>query len=153
MKQTFKGILSGIAVFAFAVLLNCALIWTGYFGFAISLVLAIFAIAGILGLDNTKATQMSKLWFMIATAAMYIYTIWFPEVWIATIAGAAIIGGLWKSKDLEIVGYVSALVLYILTCDIAFYLMGDPVLEWVDAVLALTAFACCGIWIYRENKH
>ena len=152
MKQTFKSILLGLIVFALGVLLNCALIWMGYFGFAILMVLTIFAIAGLIGLDNTQASKMNKLWFVIATAALYLYTIWFPEVWIAAIAGAAIIGGLWKSKDLEIVEYVSTLVLYILTCDIAFYLMGDPILEWVDAVLTATALACCGILIYRENK-
>lgn len=155
MKQTFKGILLGLVVFVLSVLLNCALIWIGYIGFIISLLLVVFAVAGIIGLNDSDATKMSKLWFVIATALLYLYTIWFPEVWVTAITGAAIIGGLMLTKDLEITEYISALVLYILTCDLAFYIMGDPVLEWVDAVLVATALACCGIWAYRENtpKH
>lgn len=155
MKQTFKGILLGLVIFALGVLLNCALIWMGYLGFGISMLLVVFAVAGIIGLNDSEATKLSKLWFVVATALLYIYTVWFPEVWVTAIAGAAIIGGLLKNKDFEITEYVGAVVLYILTCDLAFYIMGDPVLEWVDAVLVATALACCGIWAYRENtpKH
>lgn len=151
MKEMLKNI--GVVLFACAccVLLNCFLIWLGYLGFAISMVLVIFAIAGYLGLTESSISPFNRFLLGGVVAVMYLYTIWYPYIEVIAVAGVAIIVALWLAKDYIITEYTGALLLYFVTWDIAFYIMGDPILDWVDAVLATTALVCSGIWIYHAK--
>lgn len=146
-----KNIFIGLVAFAACVGFNCALIWSGYFGFAVSLMIALIAVLGILAQDNAKENMLGRVILAIAVAFLYLYTVWFPEVWITILATVAIVGILWLAKDYSATEYVSLLTAYFLAVDIAFYLMGDPVLEWVDAVLFAAVLACSGLWIYHTK--
>ena len=146
-----KNIAIVVLVFALCVLVNCGLIYLGIFGFAASTTLILFSVAGIMSLENHQGQWPWKLWLIFAVCCLYVYTIWFPEWWVATLAGAAIVGRLLYNKDQTVTEYISLVVLYLLAYDISFYVMGDPILEWADAALAVTAFACAYIWGYRTK--
>ncbi len=151
MKTTFLNIVKTLFACVCAVVLNCVLIWMGVIGFATSTVLVVFAIAGYLGLDNTSASVEWRSLLCGLVALLYFYTIWQPEFWITVLSGAAIVAVLLKKKDYVITKYTGIITLYIVTWNIAFYIMGDTVLEWGDAVLVVTTLACCGIWIYHDK--
>lgn len=151
MKKMLSNIGAVLFAFACCVLLNCGLIWLGVLGFAVSMVLIIFFVAGYLGLSYSSTPIWQRGVLLAAVALLYTYTIWYPEIWIAGLSGAVIIACLLKQKDYVLTEYTSTLILYFVTWDVAFYIIGDPVLEWVDAVLAVTALVCSGIWIYHAK--
>ena len=147
--EMFKNIAIVVLVFARCVLVNCGLIWLGIIGLALSLCVISFSIAGYIGMKGTSAQWFERLYLALSVATLYVSSIWYMEGMVAFIFGMATIIILLLKKDYILSQYTGILVLYFVTWDIAFYLMGDPVLGWVDVVLALVALACSGIWIYH----
>lgn len=150
MKEKLTKVFIVVVACVACVLLNCGLIWLGYPGLMLSTIIMIAALlAYCMGTDFDHIPIASRATLMVAMGFQYVFAIWFPEVWIVCASCLVMIILLLAYRNYNLTEYTAFLVLYIITWDIAFYLMGDPVLEWVDAVLAVSALACCGIWIYH----
>ena len=140
----------GVAFLAFATLLNCGLVMMGTVGLFTAL--GVTAVLCLWSLSFNFGVALDRCLLAIAVAFLYISSIWFPEVSVVLLCGAALVMELMRFPRQDLALYLTVMVLYILSSDIAFYVMGDPVLEWSDAALVLTVVAVSTASLYIDYK-
>ncbi len=145
-----KNALLGVVLLVFATLLNCGLIMMGTPG--LFMTLALMAALCLLSYSYDFGLALDRCLLAIAVACFYISSIWFPELLAVLVCGAALVVELLRFPRQDLAQYLSVVVLYVLSADIAFYVMGDPVLEWSDAVLVLTAVVISIMSLYIDYK-
>ena len=122
----------------------------GTFGFIVTLLL--IAALCLWSFSFNVGRPLDRCLLAIAVACFYISSIWYPNVLAVLVCGFALAVDLLRWKDRELAIYITTVVLYTLALDLAFYFMGDPVLEWSDAALVLTAVVCPAISIYIDYQ-
>ncbi len=145
--------LLGVVLLVFATLLNCGLIMMGTPG--LFLTLALMAALCLWSYSFDFGFALDRCLLAIAVACFYISSIWYPDLLAVLVSGAALAVELLRFPRRDLALYLSVAVLYVLSADIAFYFMGDPVLEWSDAALVLTAVVIpvMGLYIdYQEKR-
>lgn len=151
MKQTLLNVVTVLGIFAVGVLFNCGLIYLGFMGLVTACMILVIGAAGLVWEDSIKTPLLVRWLLLLAIALMYIYTIWCPETWVVAISGMTILLSIIAAKDYPLTEYVSVFVLYILAWDVAFYVMGDPILDFVDAELLVLTLGCMGVWWYHHK--
>ncbi len=150
MKSTLTSILWVLIAFVGAVLLNCGLIYLGYLGLILSCAL-IFVLLFYFIVEGDLSV-ITRILLAACIGILYVHTIWYPDVTIAAIMGLAVSFNLLTIQNEKLSMRTSLMMWYFVSWNVAFYIMGDPVLEWADAVLALTAVICSGLWLYQKAQ-